>query len=96
MKAEDRLSKHREAREVTSAEKYQQLLLFGTRAHLLSPEEGSCYILSIRSNCCESLASYGVIFESDFQPYFKTPVYGATFSTIVVVHTVIIKIKILF
>ena len=44
------------------------LLLFGTRAHLLSPEEGSCYILSTRNNFCESLASYGVIFQSDLQP----------------------------
>ena len=41
----------------------------GVRAHLLSPEEGSCYILSTWNNCCKSLASYGVIFQSDFQPY---------------------------
>ena len=45
------------------------LLLFGTHAHLLSPEEGSYYILSTRNNCCESLAFYDFIFESDFQPY---------------------------
>ena len=47
------------------------LLLSGTRAHLLSFEEGSCYILSNRNNCCESLASYGVIFQSDSQPPLK-------------------------
>ena len=47
-------------------------VLFGTRAHLLSLEEGSCCILSTRNNCCESLASYGVIFESDFQPNNET------------------------
>ena len=56
------------------------LLLFGTHAYLLLPDEGSCYIFSIRNNCCEFLASYGVIFQSDFQPYFKTPVCGAAFS----------------
>ena len=28
----------------------------------------------------ESLASYGVIFQSVFQPCFKTPVCGAAFS----------------
>ena len=54
-----------------------------TRAHLLSPEEGSCYILSTRNNCCESLASYDVIFQSDFQPYFSILVWGTAFSYIV-------------
>ena len=35
-----------------------------TRAHLLSPEEGSCNILSTRNNCCKSLMvlSFKVIF----------------------------------
>ena len=56
------------------------LLLFGTLAHLLSPEEGSCYILPTRNNCFESLVPYGVIFQGDFQRYFKTPVCGAAFS----------------
>ena len=36
--------------------------------------------LSTRNNCYESLASYNVIFQSDFQPCFKTPVCGAAFS----------------
>ena len=57
----------------TSAEKLllttrTLMLLFGTCAHLLSPEEGSYYVSSTRNNCCESLASYGYTFQSDFQP----------------------------
>ena len=28
-------------------------------------------------NCCEFLASDGVIFQSDTKPFFKTPVFGA-------------------
>ena len=47
------------------------LLLSDTRAHLLSFEEGSCYILSNRNNYCESLASYGVIFQRHFQPFTR-------------------------
>ena len=38
------------------------------------------YFFSTRNNCCEFLASYGAILQSDIQPYFKTPVCGATFS----------------
>ena len=39
------------------------------------------YVAVTRNNCCESLASYSVIFQSDFTPYFKTPVCGAAFSS---------------
>ena len=53
------------------------LLHFCTRAYLFSPDKGSCYIFSTRNNCCEFLASYGVILQSDIQLYFKTPVCGA-------------------
>ena len=41
---------------------------FGTRAYLFSPEEGSCYVFSTRNNCCEFLASDGVIFQSVLKP----------------------------
>ena len=46
-------------------------LHFGTRAYLFSPDEGSCYIFSIRNNCCEFLASYGVIFQVIFNHIAK-------------------------
>ena len=39
-----------------------------TRAYLLPPEEGSCYVFSTRNNCCEFLASDGVIFQSVIKP----------------------------
>ena len=45
------------------------LLLFGTRAYLSSPNEGSCYIFSTRNNCCEFLVSHGVILQTDIQPH---------------------------
>ena len=35
---------------------------------------------TIRSKRLALIASYGVIFQSDFQPYFKTSVCGAEFS----------------
>ena len=38
--------------------------------YLFSPEEGSCYVFSIRNNCCEYLASYGAIIQSVIQSYF--------------------------
>ena len=53
------------------------LLHFGTRAYLFSPEEGSCYVFSNRNNCCEFLASDGVIFQSVIKLFFKTTVFGA-------------------
>ena len=53
---------------------------YGTRLYLSSPDEGLCFFFSIRNNCCEFLASYGVILQNDIQPYFKTPVCGAPFS----------------
>ena len=40
---------------------------FGTRAYLASSDEGSCYVVSTRNNCYESLASYGVIIQNVFQ-----------------------------
>ena len=54
------------------------LLYFGTRAYLSSPEEGSCYMLSTRSNCCEFLASYGVIIQNVTQSFLKRTVCGAS------------------
>ena len=56
------------------------LLHFTTRAYLFSPDEGSCCIFSTRNNCCEFLASYGVIIQSVIQSYLKTPVCGASLS----------------
>ena len=57
----------------TSAEMLQQRtftftlqLHFGTRAYLFSLDEGSCYSFSARNNCCEFLASYGIIFKKIF------------------------------
>ena len=43
------------------------LLNIGTHAYQFSPEEGLCYVFSTGNNCCKFLASYGVIFQSDFQ-----------------------------
>ena len=37
----------------------------------------SCYVFSTRSNCCEFLASGGVILQSDYQSFFKAQVCGA-------------------
>ena len=47
---------------------------------MFSPDEGSCRAFSTRNNRCEFLAPYGVIFQSDFQSYFKTPILGAPLS----------------
>ena len=44
------------------------LLHFGTCAYLFSPEEGSCYVFSTQNNCCQFLASDGVIFQSVIKP----------------------------
>ena len=44
---------------------------------MFSPEEGLCYVYSTQNNCCEFLASDGVIFQSVIKPFFKTPVFGA-------------------
>ena len=41
----------------------------GTCAYLFSPDEESCDIFSTRNNCCEFLASYGVIIQSVFQSH---------------------------
>ena len=53
---------------------------FGPHAYLFSLDEGSCYNFLTRNNCYKFLASYGVILQSDIQPYFKIPVCGAPFS----------------
>ena len=47
------------------------LLHFGTLAYLFLPDEGSCYIFSTQNNCCEFLAFYGVLLQSDIQQRFK-------------------------
>ena len=57
------------------------LLHFGTRAYLSSHEAGSCYVFSTQNNCCEFLASDGVIFQSVFKPFSKTPVFGAALTS---------------
>ena len=59
---------------------YYIMHYFGTRAYLFSPEEGSCYVFSTRNNCCEFLASYGIIIQSVIQSYLKTPACGASLS----------------
>ena len=46
-------------------------LHFGTRAYLLSPDEVSCYVFSTQNDCCEFLASYGVIFQSVIKPMMR-------------------------
>ena len=45
------------------------LLYFGTRAYLLTPDEGSLYVFSTRNNCCEFLAFQGVTFQSVTESY---------------------------
>ena len=60
------------------------MLHFGTRAYLFSPEEGSCYVFSTRNNCCKFLASDGVIFQSVIKLFFKTPVFGAPLTSILI------------
>ena len=47
------------------------LSYFDNSAYLFSPDEGSCYILSTRNNCCEILAHYGVIIRSFIQSISK-------------------------
>ena len=54
---------------------------FGSK-NLFSPEEGSCYVFSTRNNCCEFLASGGVIFQSFIKPFFKRLIFGASLSSI--------------
>ena len=43
-----------------------------THAYQFSPEEGSCNVFSMRNNCCESLAAYGVTIQSVIQSYLKS------------------------
>ena len=54
------------------------LLYFGTHAYLFSSDKGSCYVFSTRNNCCEFLASNGVIIQSVTQLFLKSPVCGAS------------------
>ena len=54
---------------------------FGNRAYLFSPKEGSCYVFSTRNNCCEFLASDGVISQSVIKPFFKPLVFGASLTS---------------
>ena len=67
-------------KQVSTSAEGTLLLLFGTRAYLFSPEEGSCYVFSTRNNCCEFLAFYGVVTQSVTQSFLKTPVCGASLS----------------
>ena len=53
--------------------------LFGTRAYLFLPEEGSRYVFSNQNNC-EFLASDGVI--SVIETFFKMPVLGAPLTSV--------------
>ena len=55
------------------------LLYFGTRVYLFSPEEGSRYLFSTRNNCCEFLASDGVIFSLNHSS--KRQFFGAPFTS---------------
>ena len=48
------------------------LLYFGTRVHLFSSDEGSCYVFYTRKYNCEPLASYSVIIQNVIQSYLKT------------------------
>ena len=50
---------------------YNSNVYFRIRAHLFSPDEGSCFVFSTQNNWCEFLASYGVIIQSDIQSYLK-------------------------
>ena len=43
-----------------------------------TPDKGSCYIFSTQNNCCEFLASYGVVIQSVTQSFLKAPVGGAS------------------
>ena len=56
------------------------LIYFGTRVYLFLPDERPCYVFSTQNNCCELLASYGVIIQSAIQSYLKTPICGASLS----------------
>ena len=71
------------------------LLLFGTRAYLLLPDKVSCYIFSAENNCCEFLASYGIIFKVVFYHTSKRQFVAILFRIYVCVcrHFVFCKIK---
>ena len=51
---------------------------FNTRAYLFSPDKGSGNLFSTQNNCCQFLASYGVVIQSVTQSFLKTPVCGAS------------------
>ena len=61
-------------------------VICGTRAHLSSPDEGSCYVFSIRNNCCQFLHSIvllpKVLFNQFSYLYIKTTPLNMFNSTI--------------
>ena len=69
------------------------LLYFGIRAYMFSPDEVSCYIFSTQNNCCEFLASYGIIIQSIIQSLLKTAVCVASLSYIMSCHVMHIMYK---
>ena len=56
------------------------LLHLGTPAYLFPYDEESCYASSTRNIFCEFLTVDCVVFQSDIQSLFKTPVSGASLS----------------
>ena len=52
------------------------VIFFCTHAYLFLSDEGSCFLFSIQNNCCEFLASYGII-QSAIQSYFLTNLKSA-------------------
>ena len=51
---------------IASGRKYvpRPFVIAKTGKHLCLPDEKSCYVFSIRNNCCDFLASYGVSIQS--------------------------------
>ena len=48
---------------------YIFMLTMGIRSNLFLPDKGPCFVFLTQSNCCEFLAAYGVIFQSDIQSF---------------------------
>ena len=57
---------------------FMRLNIFCTpsHAHLFLSDKGSYCVFLTRNNCCEFLASYGVIIQSVIQSFLKVPVCG--------------------
>ena len=53
-------------------------IYYCTPNYLFASGEELCYIFLTRNNCCELLASDGVMLQSDQQSYFKTSVCDVT------------------